>query len=48
LFHIYSFFIINTQKWDTKKWDTPTYTHTCGFFVCGMMGRFGYEKERSF
>ena len=32
LFHIYSFFIINTHKWDTKKWDTPTYTHTCGVF----------------
>ena len=29
LFHIYSFFIINTQRWDTKKWDT---LHIRGFF----------------
>jgi len=25
--------------------DTPTYTHTCGFVVCRMMGRFGYDEN---
>ena len=24
---------------------SPTNTHTCGFFVCGMMGRFAVNTE---